>query len=85
LAKIEWTEAAVKDLEKLDKLIALRILNKITWFSRSFEHLIPEPLSGEFKQTYKLRVGDWRVIYTIEEDGIIIQSIGHRKEIYKTK
>jgi mRNA interferase RelE/StbE len=85
LAKIEWTEAAVKDLEKLDKLIALRILNKITWFSRSFNHLIPEPLSGEFKQTYKLRVGDWRVIYTIEEDGIIIQSIGHRKEIYKTK
>jgi len=85
LAKIEWTEPAVKDLEKLDRLIALRILNKITWFSRSFKHLIPEPLSGEFKQTYKLRVGDWRVIYTIEEDSIIIQSIGHRKEIYKTK
>jgi len=85
LAKIEWTEPAVKDLEKLDRLIVLRILNKITWFSRSFKHLIPELLSGEFKQTYKLRVGDWRVIYTIGEDGIIIQSIGHRKEIYKTK
>jgi len=85
LAKIEWTEAAVKDLEKLDKLIAQRILNKITWFSRNFEHLIPEPFSGEFKQTYKLRVGDWRIIYTIEEDSIIIQSIGHRKEIYETK
>jgi mRNA interferase RelE/StbE len=83
LAKIEWTEAAVKDLEKLDKLIALRILNKITWFGRSFEHLIPEPLSGEFKQTYKLRVGDWIVIYTIGEDSIIIQSLAIERKFTK--
>jgi mRNA-degrading endonuclease RelE of RelBE toxin-antitoxin system len=32
---------------------------------------------------FKLRVGDWRVVYTTEGDIIVIQAIGHRKEIYK--
>jgi len=60
LVKVEWAEGAIKDLEKLDKVVARRILKKISWFSRNFERLVPDPLSGEFKETYKLRVGDWR-------------------------
>ena len=43
----------------------------------------PEPLTGNFKGTYKLRVGDWRIIYTIGYNAILIQFVGHRKEIYK--
>jgi len=31
LVKVEWTEKAVKDLEKLDQLIARRIVRKISW------------------------------------------------------
>jgi len=42
-----------------------------------------KPLSGEFKGVYKLRVGDWRVIYTVEGDSIVVQGIGHRREIYR--
>ncbi len=61
MVKIEWTEGGIKDLEKLDKVVARRMLKKITWFSKNFEQLVPEPLSDEFKGTYKLRVGDWRV------------------------
>jgi len=83
LLKVEWTESAIKDLNRLDNLVAKRILKKITWFSQNFEHSIPEPLSGDFKETYKLRVGDWRVIYTIKEGSIIILFVGHRREVYK--
>jgi len=83
LARIEWTEEAVRDLKVIDKQVGLRILKKLSWFSENFETIVPEPLSGEFKETYKLRVGDWRVIYTIENGVIVIQSIGHRREIYK--
>jgi len=83
LAKIEWTEGAVRDLERLDKQVARRVLRKLDWFSKNFARVVPEPLVGEFKGTYKLRVGDWRVIYTVEGTTITIQWIGHRGEIYK--
>ena len=38
--------------------------------------IVPEPLSGA-------RVGDWRVIYTVEGELIVIRLIGHRREIYR--
>jgi mRNA interferase RelE/StbE len=31
---------------------------------------------------FKLRIGDWRVIYTVEKDTVVIRAVGHRKEIY---
>ncbi len=83
MPKVEWTEDAIEDLERLDKPIAKRILKKISWFSQHFGNIIPEPLSAELAGTFKLRVGDWRIVYTIETDVIVIQAIGHRKEVYK--
>ena len=83
MVKVEWTERAIKDIERLDKPIAQRILRKLDWFSRNFERLNPEPLSGRFKGTFKLRLGEWRVIYTIEGETAVIQFVGHRREIYK--
>jgi mRNA interferase RelE/StbE len=83
LVKIYWTEDAVKDLGRLDKPIEQRVLKKISWLSNNFESITPEPLSGEFKGTFKLRIGDWRVVYTVEGQTLIIQFIAHRREIYK--
>jgi len=83
LVKIYWTEDAIKDLERLDNPIEQRVLKKISWLSNNFERITPEPLSGEFKGTFKLRIGDWRVVYTVEGQTLIIQFIAHRREIYK--
>jgi mRNA interferase RelE/StbE len=83
LPKVEWTKDALDDLEKIDNSIVKRILNKISWFSDHFNSIIPEPLSGDLSGTYKLRIGDWRVIYTAEKDVIVIQAVGHRREVYK--
>lgn len=44
---------------------------------------MPESLSGKLSGIYKVRIGDWRVLYTLEENKIIIQAVGHRKDIYK--
>jgi len=51
---------------------------------KKFHLYNPQPLSGEFKNMYKLRVGDWRVIYTVDLllKTIKIHMIGHRREIY---
>jgi len=83
LVKIYWTEDAIKDLERLDKPVEQRVLRKISWLSNNFERITPEPLSGEFKGTFKLRIGDWRVVYTVEGQTLVIQFIAHRREIYK--
>ncbi|MBT9145415.1 MAG: hypothetical protein DDT42_01286 [candidate division WS2 bacterium] len=85
MVKIEWTEGSIKDLEKLDKQVAQRILKRVAWFSINFERVVPELLAGEFKGASKLRVGEWRVIYTVEGETIIIHFVGHRREIYKTR
>ena len=40
------------------------------------------PLKRSLKGYRKLRVGDYRVIYRLEKNSVIILKIGHRKEIY---
>ena len=85
MVKILWTESAIQDIKKLDRVIARRILRRITWVAGHFNKVAAEPLTGEFKGTFKLRIGDWRVIYSIENDSIIIQFVGHRREIYRTR
>lgn len=84
MPKVEWEKEALDDLNKIDKPVIKRILNKISWFSQHFSNIIPESLSGDMAGLFKLRVGDWRVIYSIEEDIIIIKAVGHRREIYRS-
>ena len=86
--EVEFTEDALDDLAKLSKDIAQRIFKKIRWLAENFEALSPEPLSHQWQGMYKLRVGDYRVVYTVENDTqalIIVHLIGHRREIYKSR
>ncbi len=77
---IEWKEHALKNIEKLDISISRRIIKKI-------EELSESPFSKEIKKLknsndFRLRVGDYRVIFSIEQNTIQILKIGHRKNIY---
>lgn len=81
--KIEWTEDALSDLRNLERTIVRRILKKLEWFSKYFDNITPEPLSGDMSGLFKLRVGDWRVIYSLQSNKIVIHSVGHRRDIYK--
>jgi mRNA interferase RelE/StbE len=76
---------AIADLKRLDKVVSQRVINKIRWLAENFDDIIPEILHHEFKGLFKLRVGDWRVIYTVNLNTrvLIIHLIGHRREIYK--
>ena len=55
------------------------------WLAENFEAIEPEPLKGPLKGLYKLRVGDWRVIYSIDHErkAIVVHMVGHRREIYR--
>ncbi len=75
---------AVADLEELSKEVSQRIVSKITWLAQNFEQITPQPLSSNLAGFYKLRVGDYRVIYEFSrpEKTITIDRVGHRSEIY---
>ncbi len=83
--KVEFLPGATEDLRKIDKTIGQRILNKIKWLSKNFPYITPQPLKGELKHMYKLRVGDWRILYTADilKKIIHIHMIGHRSDVYK--
>jgi mRNA interferase RelE/StbE len=76
---------ALQDLSRLDKPAAQRVVDKITWLSENIESITPMTLKGGLSRFYKLRAGDWRIIYDINpsEKIITIHKIGHRREIYK--
>jgi mRNA interferase RelE/StbE len=76
---------ALDDLTKLDKTTAKRILERIEWFSEHIEAMAPIPLKSKLAGFFKLRVGDWRVIYEIDHKHktLYIHKIGHRREIYQ--
>ena len=81
---VVFTSQAEQNLAKLDKQIAQRILKKIRWLAENLGTLTPEPLTGQFEGVFKLRVGDYRVLYTLEdEDSVVIRLIKHRREVYK--
>jgi len=81
--RIEYLPAAVKDLRKLDKSVARRIVRKLTEvetdpYAFATTELVDRP------GVRRLKIGDYRVLYTVEKGKMIIWviEIGHRSEIY---
>jgi len=64
---IEFTSGAIADLGKIDRINQLRIAKKIKWLGENFEQITPLTLTGNLSGYFKLRVGDYRVIYTINQ------------------
>gem|GEM_PF-5575098 len=46
------------------------------------EDLVPEPLHGPYSGIYKLRVGDYRVLYPFSANAILVVHIVHRSDAY---
>ena len=87
MAGVRFTPAARDQMARLDKPIAQQMLRKLRWLAENYEQTIHLPLKGNLKGMYKLRVGDYRLLYTIEEgkDQIVVHFAAHRREVYKGK
>ncbi|OQA17530.1 MAG: Plasmid stabilization system protein [Chloroflexi bacterium ADurb.Bin360] len=84
---VRLLESAIRDFARLDKSVAQRISNRLEWFAAHLPELRAEPLAGDLTGFYKLRIGDYRVIYEIREPEclLIVHAVGHRREIYRTR
>jgi mRNA interferase RelE/StbE len=80
--KLLYTNRAVKDLAKLNPTTKERIgesLEKYADAPFNYAKKMVDPALG----SYRFRVGDYRVIFDIEGEELIILRIGHRREIYR--
>jgi len=79
--RIEFKPRAIKDLKALPADTARRIVEKIEGLQND--------LSGDVKRLtqhtpeYRLRVGDYRVLFEVEKRIIVIYRIVHRREAYR--
>jgi len=78
---IIFTEQALKDLKKLDKKTAKYILNKIENL-KNFPSITNTKKLTNFYPPYRYRTGDYRVLFDIENENIVIFKIAHRKDAY---
>lgn len=79
---VVYKKSVSRDLKKLAKAEATRILNQIEKELSKNPETYPV-LKGKFAGLRKFRIGDYRIIYAILEYNVIILRIGHRKEVYK--
>ena len=80
-AKVEYKASVARDLRRIDKKDVDRILNKIEKVLSENPNK-GEPLKGEYKGLYKLRVGNYRAIYSKMKEGVLILRIRHRGKAY---
>lgn len=81
-SRVLYKASVERDLKKLGKAEAARILHKIE------DELVADPGKGEplkaaFEGLLRYRVGDCRVIYASTRDGILVLRVGHRKDVYR--
>ena len=81
---VEFKKSAAKTLRKLTQSVQKRIIDKVS----EIENSLPPPVETKLKGNnpfHRIRVGDYRIIYEIQNDILVILviKIGHRKDIYK--
>lgn len=83
--EIYYYHEFVEELEKLDKQVQKQLKQKLKDLSRTpFQAFTPLALTGsQFRGLYKLRVGDWRLIYKLDRETLQFITLGHRSEVYK--
>ncbi|MBM3142516.1 MAG: type II toxin-antitoxin system RelE/ParE family toxin [Chloroflexi bacterium] len=80
--KIVFTRRAAKDISNLDPEVKDRIKEALIKYSEdplSYARKMVDPSLG----TYRFRIGDYRIIFDIAGEEIVILRVGHRGEIYR--
>ena len=80
--RFEWPESARAELRGIDRESAMRILIALTHYGESGAGDI-RALSGEWDGYFRLRLGDFRVIFQIVPEAIVIVRVRHRSDVYR--
>ena len=79
---IVYDSKVIKQLKKLDRSVALMILNEIESFASNPVLTKIKKLKTPFDGAYRLRINDYRLIFYHEENMMLVSKIAHRKDVY---
>jgi mRNA interferase RelE/StbE len=84
LYSIEFRAAVLKSLKRFPKRDLVRIKKKIEELGSNLPNPDTTKMKGD-NSFHKVRSGDYRIIYEIHDDRLVILvvKVGHRKEVYK--
>jgi len=82
--RIFFTQSAFRQFQKLPRDIQKRIDEKLRFYILQKNPLqFVEPLKDSRFGNWRFRIGDYRILFDVEEDKIIILKVGHRKDVYR--
>jgi len=80
--RLVYTHRSIKDIDGLDAAVKQRIGKTLKRFERNpLAHA--EPLKQSELGSYRFRIGDYRVIFDLNGQEIVVLRVGHRRDIYK--
>lgn len=85
--RVTYAPFILDDLQKTDKSMAQRLLDKTKWLASNVANLRHDPLHQDLPGLIQYAVGDWRILYSIdrEEHLVHIHRIATRKELYPNR
>lgn len=80
--KLLYTKTAAKDIQKLDTVVRKRLKIKLETYAKN-PLLYAKRLIDSSLGTYRWRIGNYRIIFDIDANNIVILRVRHRREIYR--
>lgn len=80
----EFKKKAAKEVDKLPPFIRKRVLEKLKFYSLQENSLrFADKLKDRRFGEYRFRVGEYRILFDVENHAITILKVGHRKDVYR--
>lgn len=87
MAEVRLTRDAAEQLERLNEPIHTRLLRILERLEEWPDVSGAKPLRGKMAGKYRIRTGDYRLIFRTEEKSlavlIVVEQIGHRRDVYE--
>ena len=82
--RVEFERAASRALKRLDEPVRRRVFRAVAALAEDPRPAGAEVLSAP-ERLYRIRIGDYRVIYAIEDDRllVLVVQVGHRRDVYR--
>ena len=84
--KIEIKKSAKKEFDRLPAMVRRRVIEALQFLSQNpYSELLQVKKLKGVDSVYRIRIGDYRILYEIENDRliVIVIKIGHRSEVYR--
>lgn len=81
--RLDYTQRAQKDIEKLDKITKRRLVENLLRFRSDPLHYSTKLVKSKVSGEYRFRVGNYRVLFRLSGRVIQVMRVAHRREVYE--